>query len=550
MFFQKRFKQVFRRIMFGLIAFSMICTAVGCVNTSTTAVSSASENITYWDVNANTMHGSQVGGLSGVVAIASSTRLDVDFGLDYGVALKTDGTVWSWDEMVAGSQIDNAEAVQISGLNNISSISTGFGNSLALDSGGNVWSWGNNDFGQFGIGITGGGDQPQGTTTVPGTTPPSLIPQPVQVTGLNNVKAVSSGLQHCLALKTDGTVWAWGDNEWGQLGDGTTTNRYLPTRVKNLEGIIAISAGDYHSLALKSDGTVWAWGDNESGELGDGTTANSYVPVQVKGLNHIIAIAAGEAQSLALKSDGTVWSWGNNENGQAGNGTQNSTVNPGVLTPVQVPNMKDVVDIAEGRMPGGGPYWDGGTVKYGEGYCMVLKSDGTVWDWREVGYPTETSFKTKPVQVTGLSGVKAIAAGDNYAIAIVANPSIQAATTGTAIGSILNPQPVDVLSVQGPLPPINPGGPNVEITLKNVSTEPVVSLTAVFTNLGARDIDINFEVGPVNPLLPGATISDTQTLIDGGFSNNVLYPLTIEGTLQSGTIFSYVEEIEIVEPPN
>jgi hypothetical protein len=113
-----------------------------------------------------------------------------------------------------------------------------------------------------------------------------------------------------------------------------------------------------------------------------------------------------------------------------------------------------------------------------------------------------------------------------------------------------NPQPIDVLSVQGPLPPINPGGPNVEITLKNVSTEPVVSLTAVFTNLGARDIDINFEVGPANPLLPGASVNDTQSLIDGGFTNNVLYPLITERTLQSGATFSYVEQVEISEPPN
>ena len=124
------------------------------------------------------------------------------------------------------------------------------------------------------------------------------------------------------------------------------------------------------------------------------------------------------------------------------------------------------------------------------------------------------------------------------------------ATSTTSNSEVGNLQPIDVLSVQGPLPPINPGGPNVEITLKNVSTEPIISLTAVFTNLGARDIDINFEVGPVNPLSPGASISDTQTLIDGGFSNNVLYPLTIEGTLQNGATFSYVEEIEIVEPPN
>jgi hypothetical protein len=113
-----------------------------------------------------------------------------------------------------------------------------------------------------------------------------------------------------------------------------------------------------------------------------------------------------------------------------------------------------------------------------------------------------------------------------------------------------NSQPIDVLSVQGPLPPINPGGPNVEITLKNVSAEPVVSLTAVFTNLGPRDIDINFEVGPVNPLSPGASISDTLILIDGGFTDNVSYLLTVEGTLQSGATFSYTEKVKIVEPTN
>ena len=123
-------------------------------------------------------------------------------------------------------------------------------------------------------------------------------------------------------------------------------------------------------------------------------------------------------------------------------------------------------------------------------------------------------------------------------------------TTTTSTTDVTNPQPVDVLSVQGPLPPINPGGPNVEITLKNVSTEPIISLTAIFTNLGPHDFDFNFEVGSVNPLSPGASISDTQSLIDGGFSNNVLYPLTIEGTLQSGATFSYIEHVEIIEPPN
>ena len=152
--------------------------------------------------------------------------------------------------------------------------------------------------------------------------------------------------------------------------------------------------------------------------------------------------------------------------------------------------------------------------------------------------------KILPISILVMISVLALSACQSK----TTSPIITTSTTSNS--EVGNLQPIDVLSVQGPLPPINPGGPNVEITLKNVSTEPIVSLTAVFTNLGARDIDINFEVGPVNPLSPGASISDTQTLIDGGFSNNVLYPLTIEGTLQNGATFSYVEEIEIVEPPN
>ena len=152
--------------------------------------------------------------------------------------------------------------------------------------------------------------------------------------------------------------------------------------------------------------------------------------------------------------------------------------------------------------------------------------------------------KILPISILVMISVLALSACQSK----TTSPIITTSTTSNYEAG--NQQPIDVLSVQGPLPPINPGGPNVEITLKNISTEPVVSLTAVFTNLGPRNIDINFEVGPVNPLSPGASISDTQTLIDGGFSNNVLYPLTIEGTLQSGATFSYVEEVEIVQPPN
>ena len=143
--------------------------------------------------------------------------------------------------------------------------------------------------------------------------------------------AIAAGGDHSLMLRYDGTVWASGNNGYGQLGDGTTTTRSTPVQVSGLTNITAIAAGWYHSLALRSDGTVWAWGWNGAGQLGDGTTTDRSTPVQVSSLTNITAIAAGAAHSLAIKSDGTVWAWGNNGAGQLGDGTTTYRT-----TPVQV----------------------------------------------------------------------------------------------------------------------------------------------------------------------------------------------------------------------
>jgi len=139
------------------------------------------------------------------------------------------------------------------------------------------------------------------------------------------------GENYTILLKSDGTVWAWGNNDYGQLGDGTTTNSSIPVQVNGLSDVQSISVGNYHSLALKSDGTVWAWGNNEYGQLGDGTTTNRSEPVQVSTLSGVQFIFAIKYHSFAMKKDGTMWAWGNNENGQLGDG---STINR--LTPTQI----------------------------------------------------------------------------------------------------------------------------------------------------------------------------------------------------------------------
>jgi len=132
----------------------------------------------------------------------------------------------------------------------------------------------------------------------------------VRISDLSGVTDVSSGCAHSLAVKKDGTVWAWGSNYYGQLGDGTTTNRYTPVKVSGLSGIKDVAGGCYHSLAVKEDGTVWAWGYNYSGELGDGTTTDRTTPVKVSDLSGVTDVAGGFQHSLAVKDDGTVWTWG------------------------------------------------------------------------------------------------------------------------------------------------------------------------------------------------------------------------------------------------
>jgi alpha-tubulin suppressor-like RCC1 family protein len=130
---------------------------------------------------------------------------------------------------------------------------------------------------------------------------------------------VSSGGLHNLLLKNDGTVWSWGYNNYGQLGDGSKTNSNAPIQVTTLSGFSQISAGSYHSMGLKSSGTVWTWGSNDQGQLGNTTTGTAtQTPSRITGLTGLTAVAAGASHSVALRNDGTVWAWGGNYYGALG----------------------------------------------------------------------------------------------------------------------------------------------------------------------------------------------------------------------------------------
>jgi len=209
-------------------------------------------------------------------------------------ATNVSGTVSAWGDNVNG-QLGNGTnttsntPVEVSGLSGVTALAVGFEHSLALESDGTVWGWGGNGLGQLGNG-----------TFTDGTTPVQVL-GPGGVGYLTGVTALAVGgvNEHSLALKGDGTVWAWGGNGLGQLGNGTFTNSNTPVQVLGpsgvgyLTGMTALAVGFEHSLALKSDGTVWAWGFNSFGQLGNGTFTDSDTPVQVLGLSGVTAIGGG-----------------------------------------------------------------------------------------------------------------------------------------------------------------------------------------------------------------------------------------------------------------
>lgn len=291
-------------------------------------------------------------------------------------------------------------------------IECGHSHTIVLKPDSLVWIWGNNRFGQLG----------DGTTTDRHT--------PVQVHGaddvgyLTGIIDISGGYYHTVGLKSDSTVWTWGANGYGQLGDGTVAERHTPVQVHGeggsefLDDIVSVAGGEFHTLALKSDGTVWAWGWNHSGQLGDNTTTDSYTPLQVHGegdvgyLTEVKAIAAGENHSLALNADGTVWAWGSNINGQLGDGRTYDR-----YTPVQVHGEDDLGVLTEILL-----------IAAGQDHSMALKSDGSVWAWGfnmngQLGDSTTISSYA-PVHVHGESGigylsdVMELSAGGSHSIAM------------------------------------------------------------------------------------------------------------------------------------
>jgi alpha-tubulin suppressor-like RCC1 family protein len=359
-----------------------------------------------------------VSGLSGARSVAASGSA--------GLALMGDGTVMGWGNNGAGELGDGTitqrdTPVPVKGLSGVTQIATGDQHSLALLENGTVMAWGYDDLDQLG---------PISAMEICDSGA-ACVRTPTPVPGLSNVKAIAAGESYSLALLENGTVVAWGEGSWGQLGNGPIAGLEIcpgepvaegsrlcsktPVPVSGLSGVSAVAAGHGDSLALLENGTVMSWGYNGAGQLGNGSTtgpescvnsvACSGVPVPVSGLFGVTQVSAGDLHNLALLGNGTVMAWGNGSNGQLGDGrTENSDV------PVPVTGLSGVTQVSAGNY-----------------HSLALLSDGTVmgWGWDELwqlGNIETEGQSDVPVPVSGLSGVTGIAAGNGQSFAVGASP--------------------------------------------------------------------------------------------------------------------------------
>lgn len=327
------------------------------------------------------------------ISVHSQCVQNIAAGISHSVAVKSDGTLWAWGfngngQLGDGTTDEKSTPTQIGTATDWKMVSAGGNHVLAIKTDGTLWAWGENFWGQCGNGTFG-----------------NDITTPVRIGTATNWKYVSAGRTFSFAIKTDGTLWSWGDNYDGQLGKSTTS--ITPTQVGTAADWKMVSAGNAHTLALKTDGSLWAWGSNIYYQLGDGTADDTNVPIRIGTATNWESVSAGYDFSLATKTDHTIWSWGANDMGQLGNGTYTE-----ISTPAQIGTASDWKMVVAASYT-----------------TLALKTDGTVWasGWILGKFGVGTSNTKTSLTQTGMaSDWSSIVAGDDHAFAFKADHTLWA----------------------------------------------------------------------------------------------------------------------------
>jgi len=311
-------------------------------------------------------------------------------------AIKTDGTLWTWGYGTQGQLGSNTATnkstpvTTFAGGTNWKQVSAGYKHCAAIKTDGTLWTWGQGILGQL-------GDNTVTAKSTPVTT----------FAGGTNWKQVSVGSNHCAAIKTDGTLWTWGRGNYGQLGDNTTTNKSTPvTTFAGGTNWKQVSGGVFHCAAIKTDGTLWTWGRENYGQLGTNTTTNKSTPVTTfAGGTNWKQVSTGRFYCAAVKTDGTLWTWGRGNYGQLGTNTTTNKSTP-------------VTTFA------GGTNWK--QVSGADSHCAAIKTDGTLWTWGQgvaLGTNTTTDKSTPVTTFAGGTNWKQVSAGGNHCAAVTAGIS-------------------------------------------------------------------------------------------------------------------------------
>ena len=327
----------------------------------------------------------------------------VSAGGGHTMAIKSTGSLWAWGyngestyygiiggQLGLGDITARSSPVQVGTDTNWSSVSAGNLHTMAIKSTGSLWAWGQNFvpyyYGNLGDGRLGLGDI-------------TYRSSPVQVGTDTNWASVSAGYRHTLAIRTTGSLWAWGLNTNGQLGLGDITNRSSPVQVGTDTNWSSVSTGTYHTLAIKTTGSLWAWGLN-SGRLGLGNATNRSSPVQVGTDTNWSSVSAGDSHTLAIRTTGSLWAWGYNVSGQLGLGDFTAR-----SSPVQVGTDTNWASVSAGYK-----------------HTLARKTDGSLWSWglRGVGQSGVPIIRStsSPVQVQTATNWKRQSSAVNHNAAV------------------------------------------------------------------------------------------------------------------------------------